>query len=97
MKTIKVEDNQILLDIALQYYGTAEAISEILTNNPNIKNDPQSLQETGRNEANFYPDLKLKVGQTLQINDDSRTIIKNIVKKITNNITTYNAQPWQEQ
>ena len=41
MKTIKVKDNQILLDIALQYYGTAEAIAEILANNPGIKNDPQ--------------------------------------------------------
>lgn len=37
MKTIKVKDNQILLDIALQYYGTAEAIAEILANNPGIK------------------------------------------------------------
>mgnify|MGYP000323225834 CR=1 FL=1 len=42
-ETIKVKDNQILLDIALQYYGTAEAIAEILANNPGIKNDPQAL------------------------------------------------------
>ena len=30
MKTIEVKDEQILLDIALQYYGTAEATGEIV-------------------------------------------------------------------
>ena len=30
MKTIEVENGQLLLDIALQHYGTAEAIGEIV-------------------------------------------------------------------
>ena len=29
MKTIEVENDQLLLDIALQQYGTAEAISDL--------------------------------------------------------------------
>ena len=43
MKTIEVENDQLLLDIALQQYGTAEAISEIIFNNPDLKNDPSAV------------------------------------------------------
>lgn len=97
MKTIKVKDNQILLDIALQYYGTAEAIGEMLANNPDVRNEPQALVAAGRELGNFYPDVKLQVGQSLQINDDSRTMKKTIVKKIENDVTTYMTEQWQEQ
>lgn len=97
MKTIKVKDNQILLDIALQYYGTAEAIAEILANNPGIKNDPQSLVNSGRPLGSFYPDAKLEVGSSLLIDDDSRRIKKTVVKKIENDVTTYMTEQWQER
>ena len=70
MKTIKAKDNQILLDIALQYYGTAEAIAEILENNPGIKNDPQALVSDGRPLGRFYPDIKPDVGSSSLIDDD---------------------------
>lgn len=43
MKTIEVENDQLLLDIALQQYGTAEAISEIILNNPDLKMIRQRL------------------------------------------------------
>lgn len=97
MKTIKVKDNQILLDIALQYYGTAEAIGELLANNPDVRNEPQALVAAGRELGSFYPDVKLQVGQSLQINDDSRTMKKTVVKKIENDVTTYMTEQWQEQ
>lgn len=37
MKVIEVQDEQQLLDIALQHYGTAEAMGEIMANNPEMK------------------------------------------------------------
>lgn len=97
MKTIKVKDNQILLDIALQYYGTAEAIAEILANNSGIKNDPQTLVNSGRPLGSFYPDVKLEVGSSLLIDDDSRRVKKTVVKKIENDVTTYMTEQWQER
>lgn len=97
MKTIKVKDNQILLDIALQYYGTAEAIPEILENNPGIKNDSQSLVSSGRPLGSFYPDVKLEIGSSLLIDDDSRRVKKTVVKKIENDVTTYMTEQWQER
>lgn len=97
MKTIKVKDNQILLDIALQYYGTAEAVGELLVNNPGIRNEPQALVSAGRELDSFHPDIKLQVGQSLQINDDSRTMIKTVVKKIENDVNTYMTEQWQER
>nr|DAM30757.1 MAG TPA: hypothetical protein [Caudoviricetes sp.] len=97
MKTIKVKDNQILLDIALQYYGTAEAIAEILANNSGIKNDPQTIVNSGRPLGSFYPDVKLEVGSSLLIDDDSRRVKKTVVKKIENDVTTYMTEQWQER
>lgn len=97
MKTIKVKDNQILLDIALQYYGTAEAVGELLVNNPGIRNEPQALVSAGRELGSFYPDIKLQIGQLLRINDDSRTMIKTVVKKIENDVNTYMTEQWQER
>lgn len=97
MKTIKVKDNQILLDIALQYYGTAEAIAEILVNNPGIKNDPHALVDSGRPLGSFYPDMKLETGSSLLIDDDSRQVKKMVVNKIENDITTYMTEQWQER
>lgn len=81
MKTIKVKDNQILLDIALQYYGTAEAIAEILANNPGVKNDPQTLVDSGRPLGSFYPDAKLETGSSLLIDDDSRRVKRRLSKR----------------
>ena len=36
MKTIEVQDNEILLDFVLQPDGTAEAMGEIMANNPGL-------------------------------------------------------------
>lgn len=97
MKTIEVKNNQTLLDIALQYYGTAEAIEEILANNTEIKNDPLELMYSRRSLLDFHPDIKLKEGTSLFINDNSLMMRKTVVKKIENDINTYMAKVWQDQ
>ena len=97
MKTIEVKDEQILLDIALQYYGTAEATGEIVANNPDLKNESSAVVEAGRELGSFYPDIKLAIGSRVRIDDDSRLVKKTVVKKINRNITTYMEAQWQEQ
>ena len=42
MKTVEVKDEQTLLDIALQHYGTAEAVGKILSDNPGLANEPSA-------------------------------------------------------
>lgn len=97
MKTIEVKDEQILLDIALQYYGTAEAMGEIIADNPGLKNEPSAVVEAGRKLGSFYPDIKLAIGSRIRIDDDSRLVKKTVVKKIERNITTYMEAKWQER
>ena len=89
MRTISVKDNQTVLDIAMQYYGTAEAVSEILDIKPGIKNDATSLVAEGRELGYFYPDRKLKPGVAIQIDDESLLFKKTVVKKIEIDVTTY--------
>lgn len=97
MKTVEVQDEQTLLDIALQHYGTAEAMGEIVANNPSLKNEPSAVVEAGRQLGAFYPDIKLKVGLGVNIDDDSRLVKKTTVKKIDRSITTYMEAQWQER
>lgn len=97
MKKIEVQADQTILDLAMQYYGTAEGVSEILRLNPLLENDPQRLAAEGRNMADFYPDLRLKTGQTVIIDDGGTLIKKSIVKKIDRSVTTYMTKEWQEQ
>ena len=43
MKTITVKARQTVYDIALEQYGTCEAVGEILALNPDVGNDPAAL------------------------------------------------------
>lgn len=97
MKTVEVRNEQTILDIALQHYGTAEAVGKILSDNPGLDNDPSAVVEAGRELGAFYPDIKLKAGTQISIDDDSRLIKKTVIKKIERNITTYMTIKWQEQ
>lgn len=97
MKTIEVKDEQILLDIALQYYGTAEAVGEIVANNPGLRNEPSAVVAAGRELGPFYPDIKLKAGLAVNIDNESRLVKKTVVKKIETDITTYMEEQWQER
>lgn len=45
----------------------------------------------------FYPDLRLKPGQSVLIDDAGTVIRKSVVKKMERNVTTYMSKEWQEQ
>lgn len=97
MKTIEVQADQTVLDLAMQHYGTAEGVSEILSLNPSLENDPQRVAAEGREAGAFYPDLRLTPGQSVLIDDGGTVIKKSVVKKMERNVTTYMTEEWQEQ
>lgn len=90
---ITVLENQSIIDIAVKYYGTAEAVGEILSLNPDIINSPTALEEQGIDaNANLYfqLDIALKPGELLTIDSDSYLINQTIVTELSNkSITTY--------
>ena len=47
MTTATVKARQTVYDIALEQYGTCEAVGEILALNPQIANDPEALVQLG--------------------------------------------------
>lgn len=92
MKKVTVKPNQTLYDIAVSEYGTCEAISELIANNPELSNDGQSKVAMGVdaiNDRSFYFDLPLKPGSVVLIDTDSRTLRKNILREITKEVTTF--------
>ncbi|CUP50787.1 MAG: hypothetical protein ACLSGQ_00820 [Parabacteroides distasonis] len=97
MKTIEVQDKQILLDIVLQHYGTAEAMGEIMANNPGLENEPSAVMDAGRELGPFYPDIKLRAGLRVSVDDNSRLVKKTVVGKINGSVTTYMETPWRER
>ncbi|MBO5579399.1 MAG: hypothetical protein J5952_03140 [Prevotella sp.] len=97
MKTIEVQADQTILDLAVQHYGTADGVGEILRLNPTLENDPKRLAAEGRQMDAFYPDLRLTPGQQVIIDDGGTVIRKSTVKKMTRNVTTYMSKEWQER
>jgi hypothetical protein len=92
MKTITVKARQTVYDIALEQYGTCEAVGEILALNPDVGNDPAALAAQGIDsvsETGFYLDVAVDKGAQLRIDDDSTLMRKNVLKEITSEITTY--------
>lgn len=97
MKTVKVEPNQTIYDLAVQHYGTLDAVSEILQLNPGIVNDPQALIALGVDTLQDNPfrmDVAVSPGYGLTIDETSKAVDNNITKKIEEPVTTY--QTWQE-
>lgn len=93
MKTIRTVPNQTIFDVAAKHYGTCEAVAELLSNNPQLRNDPAALAALGIDyvtDAAFYPDAALLTGQDIQIDTDSRILKQSIVKELQNKeINTY--------
>jgi len=90
MGTVTTENNQTLFDLAVQYYGTVEAAGEILSLNPDIRNDPK-----GNNVdiSDFYFDLPIVAGSRLIIDEKSPLMKKNTVKELQKEqITTWQGQ-----
>jgi hypothetical protein len=92
MKTILTVDKQTIFDIAVQHYGTIEAVQEILALNPQIEND---LKGYNVDLSEFQLDLPVKANSLLTIDDNSSLINKNLLKEITETVTTF--EIWQEQ
>lgn len=97
MKTVKVEPNQTIYDLAVQHYGTLDAVAEILQLNPGIVNDPQALIDLGVDTLQDNPfriDVAVSPDYGLVIDETSKTVDNNITKKIEEPVTTY--ETWQE-
>ena len=93
MKTITVKPNQTIFDIAIQQYGTCEAIEKILRDNKHIRNDKAALAKLGVNylsETAFYPDAPIEPGFSLLIDTDSKLIKTSIIREMTSDVTTFN-------
>lgn len=99
MKTVKVKPNQSLFDLAAEHYGTLEALSELLANNPDLENDMTALNEadvsTTGNRVPFRLDVAVKPNFALRIDETSRLMDGKTIQKLTNEITTY--KTWQTQ
>ncbi len=79
MKKVTVKPNQTIYDIAVEQYGTCEAVSKIMSDNPELANT----------DDGFRFDLALKAGGTLLIDADSRLMKKNILREIDKEVTTF--------
>lgn len=93
MKTIRPKQNQTIFDIALEQYGTCEAIGEIMGNNPALFNDPAALSALGINAAGnraFYIDAAVSEDCIVLIDTDSPLIQSSVIKNIETDITTFN-------
>lgn len=89
---IKVENNQTLYDVALQHYGTAEAVGELATLNPYLTNDPAALADRDIDyisDSSFYFDIPIAKGTTIEIDTTSKLCKSQITKELSNPITTY--------
>ena len=90
MTTIQTEDNQTIFDLAVQHYGTVEAIGEILRLNPDMKNDAKGYNV---DIPDFHFDLPIAAGSRIIIDEKSTLMKKNTIKELQKeHITT-----WQEQ
>ena len=102
MKTVKVQPNQTVFDLVVQHYGNVEAVDEILRLNPDLKNEATALRalniSTGNKQTIFCMDAAVESGYMLKIDEASKLMRTNKLKKINNSITTYETQKsWQKR
>ena len=90
-KTIKTQENQTLHDLAVTYYGTAEAVGELLEQNTQLVNDPAALAALGvENTTDFFADVALLKGQDVTVSTDGYLRQPNILRALDGQeITTY--------
>lgn len=92
MKTVTVKKNQTIYDLALEQYGTCEAVDELLGSNSKLCNDPEALAARGLDTVNdpaFYLDVALQAGLQVSVDTDSPLIERLTVKELNTPITTY--------
>lgn len=92
MRTIKSLKNQTIWDVAIQYYGSAEAVNELLELNPQLQNDLSSVINSGYivDSTMFYIELPLKEGSSIKIDEDSFWVRRDVLKEIEEDIITFN-------
>lgn len=96
MKKVTAKANQTIYDVAIEQYGTCEAVGKLMQDNPGMENDLQAVTEAGIEESgrSFYFDLPLPEGSTLLVDTDSRLIEKNILREIDKDVTTYDLKDY---
>jgi len=96
MKKVTAKANQTIYDVAIEQYGTCEAVGKLMQDNPSMENDLQAITEAGIEESDrsFYFDLPLPEGSTLLVDTDSRLIEKNILREIDKDVTTYDLKDY---
>lgn len=96
MKKVTAKANQTIYDVAIEQYGTCEAVGKLMQDNPDMENDLQAVTEAGIEESDrsFYFDLPLPEGSTLLVDTDSRLIEKNILREIDKDVTTYDLKDY---
>lgn len=96
MKRVTAKVNQTIYDVAIEQYGTCEAVGKLMQDNPDMENDLQAVTEAGIEESDrsFYFDLPLPEGSTLLVDTDSRLIEKNILREIDKDVTTYDLKDY---
>lgn len=93
MKTIIVKPNQTIFDLAVENYGTCEAVGEILKNNPQLKNDDLAKVAAGIDpirDNGLYLDLAVVACSRIIIDTDSKLIRTSVIREINTEVTTFN-------
>ncbi|MCM1042581.1 MAG: hypothetical protein NC396_09195, partial [Bacteroides sp.] len=91
-----------VFDLAVQHYGNVEAVDEILNLNPDLKNEATALRalklSTGNGKTVFCMDAAVEPGFPLKIDETSKLMNTNTLKRINNSITTYETyETWQKR
>lgn len=92
MKIIKVKENQSIMDISLENYGTIEGVESLLKDNPDLKNDPVALLASGIDifSVDFYLDVAISLGREIKIDTDNPILKQRTVRELKHReITTY--------
>lgn len=93
---IKVRANQTIFDIAIEQYGTCDAVAEILSLNSDreLINSPRSMVDVGidyMSDSSLYLNLALQEGQTLTIDENSSLRKSSVIRELQGvEINTYN-------
>lgn len=51
MKKVTAKANQTIYDVAIEQYGTCEAVGKLMQDNPGMENDLQAVTEAGIEKA----------------------------------------------
>jgi hypothetical protein len=84
MKTVTTLKNQTIFDLAVQEYGNVAAWEEIISLNPDLRNDYSTALDAG---ITYYPDefdvaFPLLEAQEVTVDDESGLINRNYLREL---------------